>query len=116
MIEDGDAEGVAVMMALRGMIFPAFIALLVDPRWSVRLGAMVVFEALFEKDPGLAGEVVEPLLAAFSDVDDMVKGDVIHILGESGNRKALSFLRSVAAGDYDDEVRAAAAEAMGKLK
>ena len=115
MIEAGNAEGVARMMADRGMIFPAFIELLIHPRWSVRLGAMVSFETLAESDPGLAGEVVDPLVAVFADVDDGVKGDLIHVLGESGNRAALPFLATVAGGDYDDEVQAAAEEAIEKL-
>ena len=116
MIEAGNAEGVAGMMAERGMIFPAFIELLIHPRWSVRLGAMVSFETLVESDPGLAGEVVETLVAVFSDVDDGVKGDLIHVMGESGNRAALPFLGTVASGDYDDEVQAAAEEAIEKLE
>ena len=115
MIEAGNAEGVARIMAERGMIFPAFIELLIHPRWSVRLGAMVSFETLAERDPGLAGEVVEPLVAVFADVDDGVKGDLIHVLGESGNKAVLPFLATVPGGDYDGEVQAAAEEAIEKL-
>jgi hypothetical protein len=48
-------------------------------------------------------------------VDDGVKGDLIHVLGESGNRAALPFLETVAGGDYDDEVQVAAEEAIEKL-
>jgi hypothetical protein len=48
MIEDGNAEGVARMMAERGQIFTSFVDLLIHPRWSVRLGAMVSFESLVE--------------------------------------------------------------------
>ena len=115
MIEAGNAAGVARMMAERGMIFPAYIDLLTHPRWSVRLGAMVSFETLAESEPGLAGEVVQPLIAVFTDVDDGVKGDLIHVLGESGNKAALPFLATVAGGDYDDEVQSAAVEAIEKL-
>jgi glutaredoxin len=116
MIEDGNAEGVARMMSERGMIFPAFIELLTHQRWSVRLGAMVAFENLAESDPGLAGEVVNPIVEVFKQVDDTVKGDLVHVLGESANRAALPFLLSVVAGEHDDEVQAAAEEAIEKLK
>ena len=116
MIEDGNAEGLAKMMAERGKIFPAFIDLLIHPRWSVRLGAMVSFEILAENDPGLVGGVVEPLVAVFADVDDVVKGDLVHVLGESGNKAVLPFLATVVSGDYDNEVQSAAAEAIEKLK
>ena len=115
MIEDGNAGGVAQMMVERKQIFPAFIKLLVHPRWSVRLGAMVVFETLVEDDPGLAIGVVDPLVAVFADVDDMVKGDLLHVIGESGNAAALPFLTTVAAGGYDEEVLSAADEAIEKL-
>jgi thiol-disulfide isomerase/thioredoxin len=116
MIEDGNAEGVARMMAQRKKIFPAYIELLVHPRWSVRLGAMVAFETLAEDDPELAAGVLDPLVAVFADADDMVKGDILHVIGESGNLEAMPFLATVAAGDYDEEVRSAADEAMEKLR
>lgn len=116
MIEEGDAEGVARMMAEREKIFPSFVDLLIHPRWSVRLGAMVSFETLAELAPGLAAGVVEPLMTLFADVDDMVKGDLVHVIGESGNKAALPFLSTVATGEYDEEVRSAAVEAIEKLK
>ena len=115
MIEEGDAEGVARMMAEREKIFPSFVSLLVHPRWSVRLGAMVSFETLAGFAPGLAAGVVDPLMTLFEDVDDMVKGDLIHVIGESGNKAALPFLSTVAVGDYDEEVQSAAVEAIEKL-
>lgn len=115
MIEEGDAEGVARMMAERQLIFPAFFELLVDPRWSVRLGAMVAFENLAEHDPQLARQVVEPLVAAFADADDTVKGDLLYVLGESGDPVVLPFLQTVASSDAHEEVRNAAGEAIAKL-
>ena len=115
MIEEGYAEQVAQMMIERGKIFEAFIDLLAHPRWSVRLGAMVAFESLAEADARLAEKIVEPLVALFDDVDDMVRGDLVHVLGESGSPAALPFLTAVAAGDRDAEVQAAAREALEKL-
>ena len=116
LIEDGDAGGVAQMMVDSGKLFPAFFTLLTHQRWSVRLGAMVAFETLVELDPQLAGKVVDPIINRFGDVDDMVKGDLLHVLGESGNPDALSFLQTVAVATDDEEVRAAADEAIEKLK
>ncbi|WP_319524963.1 thioredoxin family protein [uncultured Desulfosarcina sp.] len=116
MIEDGNAEGVARMMSRRGRIFDAFIDLLAHQRWSVRLGAMVAFESLVEADAELAEGIVQPLTALFEKVDDMVKGDLLHVLGESGSRAALPFLEGVAAGDHDEEVQEAAREAVEKLQ
>ncbi|BBO80632.1 hypothetical protein DSCO28_11980 [Desulfosarcina ovata subsp. sediminis] len=115
MIEDADADGVARLMSDHNQIFPAFIELLIHPRWSVRLGAMVVIETLVEMAPALAGQVVEPLLAAFATIDDTVKGDVLHVLGEAGNRDALPFLSRVLEVETDEEICDAASEAIEKL-
>ncbi len=114
-IEGGNAEAVSRMMIDRQMIFPAFIELLTHSRWSVRLGAMVAYETMVEEDPNLAGQIVEPLMAAFAKGEDPVKGDLLHVLGESGNKAILPFLSEVIAGDFDDEVKEAATEAMEKL-
>jgi len=116
MIEEGNAEQVAGMMIERGQLFDAFIDLLAHPRWSVRLGAMVAFESLVEEDAELARTIVEPLTALFGDVDDMVRGDLLHVLGESGSQGALPFLKSVVDGLHDEEVQAAAREAIEKLE
>jgi len=116
MIEEGNAEGVARMMIERGKIFDGFVDLLGHPRWSVRLGAMVAFESLVEEDAKLAEDIVSPLTALFDDVDDMVRGDLLHVLGESGSQRALPFLSHVVTADYDAEVRAAAREAVEKLE
>lgn len=115
LIEDGDAQGVAQMMVDNGTLFPAFFKLLTHPRWSVRLGAMVTFETLVEMDPRLAGQVADPVICSFGGVDDMVKGDLLHVIGESGNPAALPFLKTVASDAEDEEVRAAAIEAIEKL-
>jgi glutaredoxin len=116
MIEDGNAVGVAGMMAERQMIFPAFIELLAHPRWPVRLGAMVAFESLVEIEPELAAQVVEPLKTVFTDADHTVKGDLLYVLGASGNRAVLPFLLQVRDGEIDREVRSAADEAVDTLK
>lgn len=116
MIEEGDAKTLARMMADRRMLFPAFFDLLRHPRWSVRLGAMVTFENLFELDPELAAGVAEPIVSFFDDVDDTVKGDLLHVLGESGNPAVLPFVKTVAGRHHEDEVRQAADEAIEKIE
>lgn len=115
MIEGGDADAVARMMIERQKIFPAFIDLLTHPRWSVRLGAMVAFETLVEAAPDLAGEVIEPLMAAYPDLDDTTRGDLLYILGVSGRREVLPFLTEIGATAEDPEVRNAAGEAIAAL-
>ncbi|MDL2270114.1 HEAT repeat domain-containing protein [Desulfosarcina sp. OttesenSCG-928-A07] len=115
MIENGDADGVARLMAGHNQIFPAFLALLAHPRWSVRLGAMVVFEILGEDNPDLAKKIVPLIVDIFPGADPSVRGDLLHVLGESKNPAALSFLEEVMQTETDSEVREAANEAMEKL-
>ena len=115
MIEGGDAEGVAQMMVARNTIFPAFVELLIHPRWSVRLGAMVAFESLAETAPALAAEVAPPLTAAYPALEDTTKGDLLYVLGISGNREVLPFLMDIADQASDAEVRSAADEAIAAL-
>lgn len=116
LIEDGGAERVAQMMIDAGKLFPAFFKLLGHPRWSVRLGAMVAFETLAEVNIELAGRIVDPLIELFPNVDNMVQGDLLHVIGESGNPAALPFLKEVARKSDDEEVRAAADEAIENLQ
>jgi hypothetical protein len=68
-----------------------------------------------EQDPELAAQVVDPIIERFAEANDMVKGDLLHVLGESGNRAALPFLQKVAGDHEDEEVRGAADEAIEKL-
>jgi hypothetical protein len=77
---------------------------------------MVAFESLVESDAELAKGIVEPLTALFEKVDAMVKGDLLHVLGESGSQTALPFIEGVAAGYDDEEVKEAACEAIEKLQ
>ncbi|MDY6903268.1 MAG: thioredoxin family protein [Thermodesulfobacteriota bacterium] len=111
-VEAGNAETVAKMMLDKDVLYSAFIDLLVDEKWSVRLGAMVVFEYLNESSVALAGQVVEALWERFDNVDDSVRGDILHLYGESGRQDALEKVRTVLKGDYAEEIQEAAREAL----
>ena len=78
------------MMIEQGMIFPNFYALLTSEKWSVRLGAMVAMEEVIEKDKLLASQCVEPLWERVPDLNEQVRGDVMYILGGSGNQPCYS--------------------------
>jgi len=112
MIESGNAEDLAGMMMGSGKIYPAFMDLLVHPKWPVRLGAMVAFEFVVENDRKMTTRITEELWDRFSRVEDTVKGDILYLLGESKDPGVISKLRSVADSSYPDEVREAAVEAL----
>jgi len=116
MFDEGNALDVARMMIDSGKIFPAFLETLIHAQWPVRLGAMVAFEAIVEKNKSLAARVISPLWEHFKSVDDQVQGDIIYLLGESGDASVILKLKSVLDGPYDPEVKEAALEAIEKLE
>jgi len=116
MLQDGSAGRLGEMMVEYGQIFPAFLDLVGHPKWSIRLGAMVAFEYLAESDPQLAGQAVLILLDRFWEFDDQVRGDVLHLIGESGYHPARDRVLDIAKQDLSEEIREAAEEALTNLK
>lgn len=112
MLHDGAATRVANMMIDSQKIFPSFIELLVNEKWTHRLGAMVVMEDIADRDNPLAATAVKPLQSAFNTLPDPVKGDMLYILGEIGDPTPLPFIRQVARDTGNKEVKMAAQEAM----
>lgn len=109
-IEDGDAQRVADMMAESGQVFPALIELLTHERWSVRLGAMVAAEYLADQAPSLALELADQLWDCFSGLTAQAQGDVLHVIGQVRSQKTRSRLEKVISGGYDETVIEAASE------
>lgn len=112
MIEEGGAGRLAEMMAGRNTVFPALIDLLAHPLWSVRLGAMAVFEYLVDIAEALADQMLDLLWARFENVDDPVKGDILYLMGQSRHPRTAARLAAVAAGPYAEDVVDAAQEAL----
>ena len=86
MIKEGDAGRLADMMIHESRIFPAFLEVLPHIEWSVRLGAMVVAEDIFAREPALAEQILEPLYGKMDALNDAVKGDMIYLFGESADK------------------------------
>ncbi|MDY6837432.1 MAG: thioredoxin family protein [Thermodesulfobacteriota bacterium] len=116
MLKEGDASQVASMMLEREMIFPAFIDLLAHEKMFVRLGAMVVMEEIVERNRALAAQVVDPLLERFDEAGDRAQGDILYVLGESGNASLMPALEMILQGSFHVEVKEAAQEALEKIK
>lgn len=115
MFAQGDAVRVAEMMLDSAEIFPAFPELLVHKKWPVRLGAMVAFETLVVRNSQLAVQVVPVLWKQFFQVKDAVKGDILYLLGISGNTEMIPELEKVVSGPYHAEVKEAAVDALKEL-
>jgi HEAT repeat protein len=102
-------------MQRRNCLFPALFELLTHPKWPVRLGAMVVMETLAETDPALASGAVAPLLGAFEGLDTQAKGDVLYVLGETGDADVLPFIEKTAE-DAAGELKSAAEDAIDRIR
>ena len=115
-ISDGNAEGLASLMAEAGIVIPGFLDLLAHPRWPTRLGAMVAFEYLAETAPKLARNALDEMWNRFSAADDAVKGDIIHLFGVLNDAGLAERLGSVINGDYPAAVRDTAREVLEDMK
>ena len=114
-IKEGGADRLAAMILGAEKLFPAFYEVLTHHKWPIRLGAMVVMEEIIEANQNLAAEVLEPLWNRFHQVPAQVQGDILHVFGETGDSRSVSWLKSVLSGDFDREVKEAAEEALEKI-
>jgi hypothetical protein len=114
-LKDGQAGHLAAMIMDANQIFPAFFDLLVHDKWPVRLGAMVVMEEIAQEASGLAADAIAPLWERFENSADQIKGDILYLFGEIGERRVIPRLNEIIKGEYGDEVKEAAEEALEKL-
>jgi hypothetical protein len=115
-LKEGDAESVARMMIRHGLIFPAFIDLLVHDKWHVRLGAMVAMESVLEEDADLAAQAVKPIWDRIQTAENSVKGDILYILGKIGDNDMIPKLESISTDTANKEIKEAATEAIETIK
>lgn len=85
MIEAGKANVVAELMLNEGVVFNSLFVLLVNEKWSIRLGAMVVAEEIGHGNNGMANQIIENLWSKYDAVSDSVKGDIVYLIGEIGS-------------------------------
>ncbi len=115
MFEEGKAVEVAGMMLDSGKIFSAFTELLVHKKWPVRLAAMVAFETIAEENRTLVHQTLPYLMDCFLTAEDTVKGDILYLLGKSGDKGIIPKLKTVLNGPYGVDVKEAAQEALEAL-
>lgn len=115
LLKEGQAERLAAMMLDAKQVFPAFYELLSHSKWHIRLGAMVVMEAIVDQNATMTMEINDRLWDQFSHFSDQVKGDVLYLFGMSRDRRTVIWLDEVLAGDDSEEVKEAAQEARDEL-
>jgi hypothetical protein len=116
LVTEGGAYDLARMMLSSGRIFEAFLDLLSEENFTVRLAAMVTMEELAAADLTHARQVIAPLWKRYPQSTDSVKGDMLYIFGELKSPQCLPHLRSVLATEENSEIREAAQEAIEKIE
>ena len=116
MISDGNAYGLSEMMLKEGCIFPGFIDLLTHEAFSIRLGAMAAAEEIAENRISLAAQMAALLAERFELQSDAVKGDILYIMGASGDDRSIDFLEKISTGEYAKDVKDAAADALEEIR
>jgi glutaredoxin len=114
-IKEGGADRLAAMILGAEKLFPAFFEVLTHHKWPIRLGAMVVMEEIIEVNQSLAAEALAPLWNRFHQVPAQIQGDILHVFGETGDSRSVTWLETVLSGDFDLEVKEAAEEALEKI-
>ena len=116
LVTEGGAYDLARMMLNSNRVFEAFLDLLIEENFTVRLAAMVTMEELIAADLTLARQVVAPLWKRYPQFADSVKGDILYIFGELQSPQCLPHLRTVLATEENPEIREAAQEALEKIE
>ncbi len=115
-LEQGDASWIAQQMIKKKKIFDGFIKLLIHETWSVRLGAMVVVEALVETKPDLAVLLCPCLIDLFDEKDVPIQGDILYALGQAGDRKTEEWIKKKIPTLVHQDLIDTATEAIDSLK
>jgi len=112
LIDDGRAADLARMMIAAGAIFPALIDLVTHDLWSIRLGAMVAAEEIANENRPLAATMIPELEKRFSEVNETVQGDILHVIGEVGATTNIPFLTNIAESAAGEDLKEAALDAI----
>ena len=92
------------------------LELLVHKKWPVRLAAMVAFETVAEENQPLVEHTIPFLWDCFLTAEETVKGDILYLLGKSGDKGIIPKLETVLNGSYGVDVKEAAKEALDALQ
>ncbi len=114
-LDDGRASDLAQMMITAGTVFPALIDLITHDLWSIRLGAMVTAEEIAYADRSLAATLIPELERRFPGANETVQGDILHVIGEAGDKTTLPFLTDIAKNTAGEELKEAALDAIDTI-
>ncbi len=116
MLLEGNASSVADMILENGEFFPVFVDLLVDDKFTTRLGAMAAVEEVTKRDIDLAYGIIQPLWDRFHNVIEPMQIDLLYLIGEAGKRDTIPILKTVIDGQYRDHVKEIAIESIESIE
>ncbi len=116
MLEERNALKVAGMMLEAGRLHPALFDAMIDERFFLRLGAMTAIEDIINQDAELATQIVAPLWERFGQAIEPMQIDIIYLIGDAGKPENIPLLESVLNGDFRDNVKETAREAIESIK
>ena len=116
MLLEGNASAVAEMMLENGEVLPVLIDLLVDDKFTTRLGAMAAMEEVINRDVDLAHSIIQPLWDRFENVIEPMQIDLLYLIGEAGTRNTIPMLQTVIDGQHRDHVKEIAIEAIESIE
>ncbi len=114
-LEEGRAEWLTEQMVSKDRLFKGFAGLLLHDTWSVRLGAMVVVEALAGEAPDLCAALEKILTDAFPTQPVPVQGDILYALGEMGTPATRDWITAQLALLNHEDLKDAADDAMASI-
>jgi hypothetical protein len=112
LIESGEAAYLADRMVGSGKIFPSYYSILTHEKWPVRLGGMVAAERIYEIDQELASEVLKELWDRYDECDETIRGDILYLTGEIGEKRYETVLSSIVEGNPSNAIRESAEDAL----
>jgi len=115
MLDEGEADGVAAMMAETGEVFPAVLDRLAHPAMSARLGAMAALERLVESAPAAARTAEAGLWTRIAGASREATGDLLYMIGEVGAAGSARRLEVFIESTADADLREAATDALARI-
>lgn len=73
---------------------------------------MAAAEEIAENRISLAVQMATLLTERFEQHGDVVKGDILYIIGATGDERSLGFLEKIITGKYSKDIKEAAADAL----
>lgn len=94
-LDQGHVENIIAMFRRNPQYYQWAGELLIDERFSVRLGMSVLFEELQKIQPDQLPLAVPSLVEVLSSQEPLYRGEAVSILGIIGTKEAIAHIREI---------------------